>query len=134
MQGIRVTAFAGEEKGAERRQVVFRYEVAVRILLAYRTESGRRREQGCDLVFRGDAPERAGVRCPHGLAFVEDSRVAVQQRSVDDVGMADDPAYVGCSPVDLARFDAVDVFHGPVQRDGVTAVVTNDALGLAGGA
>ncbi len=83
-------------------------------------------------MLRRNAPECTGIRRPHRLAFVKDRGVAVQQRPVNDVGMADDPADVRRGPVDLARLDAVDVLHGPVQRDRVAAVVADDALRLAG--
>ena len=57
--------------------------------------------------------------------------VTVQQRPVNDVGMTDDPADVGRGPVDLAGFDAIEISHRPVERDGMPAVVAHDALGLA---
>ena len=84
------------------------------------------------LVLRDHPPERAGVGRADRLALVEDRRAAVQQRRVDDVGVADHPADVGGRPEHLARLDAVDVLHRPVERDGVAAVVAHDALGLAG--
>ncbi len=83
-------------------------------------------------MFRCHAPECAGVRRADGLALEQHRRVAVQQRPVDDVGVTDDPADVGRGPVDLARLDAVDVLHGPVERHRVAAVVAHDALRLAG--
>ena len=58
----------------------------------------------------------------------------MQQRRVDDVGMADHPAHVRGGPVDLAGIDVVDRLHRPLQRHGVAAVVAHHALGLAGGA
>ena len=60
-----------------------------------------------------DAPEGARVGRADRLALVEDGRAAVEQRRVDDVGVADDPADVGGRPVDLARLDVVDVLHRP---------------------
>ena len=56
----------------------------------------------------------------------------MEERRVDDVGVADDPADVGSRPVDLARIDPVDVLHRPGERDRVAAVVADDALRLAG--
>ena len=56
----------------------------------------------------------------------------MQQRAVDDVGMADHPADVGGRPESLARLDAEFVPHRPFERDHVAAIVAHDALGLAG--
>ncbi len=61
-----------------------------------------------DAVLRDHPPEGAGVRRADRLALVEHARAAVQQRRVDDVGMADDPADVGGRPEDLAGRDAVN--------------------------
>ncbi len=80
------------------------------------------------------APERAGVRRADRLAFVENGRAAVDQRRVDDVGMADHPADVGGGPPYFARFDAVEIFHRPFERDHVSAIVAHDALRPTGGA
>ncbi len=79
-------------------------------------------------------PERARVRRPDRLALVEHGGTAVQQRRVDDVGVADDPADVGRRPPHLARLDPVDVVHRPFQRDRMATVVTHDPLRPAGGA
>ena len=83
----------------------------------------------CCAQTRQNAP---GVRRPDRLAFVEHRRGAVQQRSVDDVAVADGPADVGRRPEDLAGTDAEDVRHAPLQRDRVPAVVAHDALRNAG--
>ena len=56
----------------------------------------------------------------------------MQQRAIDDVGMADHPADVGGRPESLARLDAEFVPHRPFQRDHVAAIVAHDPLGLAG--
>ena len=81
-------------------------------------------------VLGDHPPERAGVRRADRLALVQDGGRADQQRRVDDVGVADDPADVGGGPAHVARADVVDVRHRPVQRDRVAAVVAHDALGL----
>ena len=51
-------------------------------------------------MTRQNAP---GVGRADRLALVEDGRAAGEQRRVDDVGVADDPADVGGGPVHLAR-------------------------------
>ena len=105
---------------------------AVRVLLLDRPEGGRRGEQRGRRRARAiDPPERAGVGRADRLALVEHGRGAGEQRRVDDVGVADDPADVAGGPPHVARADAVDVAHRPAQRDGVPAVVADDALGPA---
>ena len=47
--------------------------------------------------------------------------------------MANDPADVGCGPIDLARLRVIDVWHAPVQCHRMSTIVTDDALWLAGG-
>ena len=79
-----------------------------------------------------DPPEGAGVGRADRLALEQDRRAAVQQRRVDDVGMADHPADIGGRPEHLARLDAELVLHRPFERDHVAAIVAHDALGLAG--
>ncbi|KTT90245.1 hypothetical protein NS44R_14900, partial [Mammaliicoccus sciuri] len=57
---------------------------------------------------------------------------AVDQRAIDDVGVADHPADVGAAPPDLARLDAVEIFHRPFQRDEMAAIVAHHALRNSG--
>ena len=56
-------------------------------------------------------PERAGIGRSDRLALVEHRGRSRQQRPVDDVGVADDPADVGGGPEHVARGDVVDVAH-----------------------
>ena len=58
----------------------------------------------------------------------------MDQRSVDDVAVADHPADVGAAPPDLAGLDAVEIEHRPFQRDQMPAIVAHHALGNPGGA
>ena len=99
----RIGALAGEEQRAEFRQVVLREQLALRVLLLDGAERGRRGEQRDAAVLGDDPPERAGIGRADRLALVQDRGAAVQQRRVDDVGMADDPADVGGRPEHLAR-------------------------------
>src|SRR5205807_1803541 len=78
--------------------------------------------------FTGSVPVGRADR----LSFVEDRRVAVEERAVQDVGVAHDPPQVGRGPVDLSGLHPVDVFHAPRERDQVPAVVADDALRHAG--
>ena len=78
-------------------------------------------------------PKCAGIRCADRLAFIENRRVAVEQRRIDDVGVAHDPAHIGGRPVHFSRLDAVYVLHAPFERNDVAAVVAHHTLWLAGG-
>ena len=134
LDGRRVGALAGQEQRAEFRQVVLLEQLAVRVFLADGAERGRRGEQRRPPVLGDDAPERAGIGRADRLALVEDRGAAVEQRRVDDVGMADHPADVGGRPPHLAGIDAVEILHRPFQRDHVAAIVAHHAFGHAGGA
>src|SRR5437879_9954877 len=46
--------------------------------------------------------------------------------------MANDPTDVGCGPEHVAGMAAINIFHCPLQRDRMAAVVADDTLGLAG--
>ena len=107
---------------------------ALRVFFLDGAERGRRGEHRGAVMFGDHPPEGAGVGRADRLALVEDRGAAVKQRRVDDVRMADHPADVGRRPVHLARLDAVEILHRPLQRDHVAAVVAHHALGPAGGA
>ena len=134
LQRVRIAALAGEEQGAKAGQIVLVDVPAVGVLLLDRPERGRRGEQADHAVLGDHPPERAGIGRADRLTLVHDRGVAVQQRRVADVAVADHPADVGGRPVHLAGRDVVHVLHAPAQRHGVAAVVAHDALGLAGGA
>ena len=80
-------------------------------------------------MTRQKAPA-SGVRT--GLALVEDARAALEQGRVGDVRVPDHPADVRRRPEDIAGVHPVDRVHGVVKRDGMSAVVAQDALGFAG--
>ena len=130
---IRVGALAGEEQAAQAGNVVALDQLAVRVFLLDGAERRRRREQHRYLVLGHHPPEGAGIGRAHWLALVQYGRAAVDERRIDDVGVADHPADVGRRPIDFARRDAIDVLHRPFERDHVAAIVADDALGLAGG-
>ena len=92
-------------------EVVAAEELAVGILPLDRAEGRRRGEERrtpCCAITRQNAP---GVRRADRLALVQDRGAAVEQRPVDDVGVAHDPADVRGGPEHLAGLDAVDVLH-----------------------
>ena len=102
--------------------------LALGILLADGADRRRRREERAHAVLGDDAPEGAGIRRSDRLALVHHRRAPGQERRVDDVGVADDPADVGRGPEDVAGVGVVDVRHRPLQGDRVAAVVADDAL------
>ncbi len=132
--GVGVEALAGEEQRAQRRRVVAGQQRGVRVLLADGAHGRRRGEHPRHPVVGDDAPERPGVGGADRLALVEHRGAAREQRRVDDVGVADHPADVARGEPHVAGPGTEDVPHRPVQRDGVTAVVADDALRAARGA
>ncbi len=52
-------------------------------------------------MFVTDLPEAATVRV-RGDSFEHQCRCTIGQWSVDNVGMTRDPAYISCTPVDVA--------------------------------
>ena len=128
---LRIAALAREEECAETRQVVATDVLAFRILLADGAKGGRGGEERAHPVVGDHAPERARIGCADRLSLVEHGGAAVEERRIDDVGVADDPADVRRGPVHLSRRDVVDVLHRPLERYGVAAVVSHDPLRLA---
>ena len=101
------------------------------ILLLQHADRRRRAEHRPDLVLGDDLPPDRGIGTDR-QAFVEDRRRAVDQRRVDDVRVADDPADVARREHRLARRDAEDPAHRRRERDRVAAGVALHALRLAG--
>ena len=129
---VRVGALARQEQSAQRRDVVVFDELGLRVLLAHGAQAGRRGEERGDLIVLDHPPISAGVRRPDRFALVKDAGAALQQRPIDDVGMADDPADVGAGPKGLAGLDIVDRRHRPFQRHQVSADVAHHALRRSG--
>ena len=93
---------------------------------------GRRRVEDRHLVLLDDLPPAALVRGVGG-ALVHHLRGAVGERSVDDVGVAGDPADVGGAPVDVGLGVHVVDDRVRVGRLGeVAAGRVEDALRLPG--
>ena len=88
-------------------------QLAVEILLLDGAQGGRRGEQGFGTVLGHDPPEGAGIRRADGFALENDRSGTREQRRIDDVGMADDPADIGGGPCHVAGADAKDDFHAP---------------------
>jgi hypothetical protein len=85
-----------------------------------------------EVVF-DHTPEGARIARANELALVlHCGGAADKQLGMDDVGVDDYPAGIGGGPQDLSESDAVEEAYRSRPRDGVPAVVTNDALGLSG--
>ncbi len=130
-QRIGVGPLAGQEQRPQTGEIVVLHKHSFGILLANGAEGRRRREEHGDLVLLHHPPEGAGIRRADRLALIEHRRAAVQQRRIDDVGMADDPADIRRRPIDLTGFHAVERPHGPGERDHMAAIVADDTLRLA---
>ena len=71
-------------------------------------------EQNFDPVILNNPPEHAGIGRADGLSLKQHCRTSGNQGRIGYVGMADDPADVGCGLKDLARLRVIDVRHAPV--------------------
>src|SRR5437867_2969402 len=76
-----------------------------------------------------DSPESAGVRSADGFALVKNGCVPVEKRTIDDVRVTDNPAYIGGRPKDLTRLHAVDALHAPRERSQMPTIIANHAFG-----
>ena len=93
-------------------EVVVVFLGLVRAGLAKHTNGGGRSVEDVDVEAFGDAPGASRVR-ELGNAFVEDACCSERQRTVDDVGVAGDPADVGHAPVHVVRVDVLVVLRRP---------------------
>ena len=130
--GVRIKPFAGEEERVQRVGVVVPQQDSLRILLLDRPNRRRRREDRLHPVLLDDPPEGSGIGCTHRLAFVQHGGCTADQWRVNDVGMPDHPADVGCRPPDVTGTHAVDVRERPRHGNRVSTVVSNNPLGLPG--
>ena len=109
-----------------------------RVLLAQHAHRRRRAEHGGDLVLLDQAPPDAAVRLAvhalRGQTFVQDARHACNQRPVNDVAVAHNPANVAGGKIGFTCPAVKNVFHARGQGHGIAAGVALHTLGLAGGA
>ena len=128
----RIGTLAGKKQRTQAGEITIPRELARGILSLDRADRSRRGEQSADPILFDDAPERSRIGGAHGFSFVENGRVAVQERAVNDIRMAHDPSHIRCGPIGLARCDAIEVPHRPLECNGMTPVVAHDALRLPG--
>ena len=100
----------------------------------HRVVSPVRPGEHLDVVLGYDPPEGARIRGADGLSFVNDSGAPMQQWSIYNIGVADNPANIGSCPVHITRFDVVDIFHAPFKSDKVPSIIADNTFGHASGA
>ncbi|MNL20179.1 hypothetical protein D3C87_1414140 [compost metagenome] len=98
---FRVQALAGKKQSPQSQQIMVFDQFALGIVATDRSKCRRCGEKDFDIMLSNDAPECSGIRCANRLSFENDTRIAVQKRCVDDVGMTDDPADIRCCPEHL---------------------------------
>ncbi len=119
LPGGRVEGLAGAEHARHRREVGAAGGVGA--VLHQHAHGGGCREDGADVVLLEHAEEDVGARMVE-RALVGDRGRAAQQRPVDDVRVADDPADVGGRPPDVVGAEAVRPAGEGVDADHVAAV------------
>ncbi len=97
--GLGVDRLADRAEDPQRRHVELVGHLVA--LLHERPDRGRGGVEERDAVVLDDLPPAARLGGGVGRALVEHLRDAVGERSVDDVGVAGDPADVGGAPVDV---------------------------------
>ena len=134
LQGFSVQTLASHEQSVHAGHVVTCQFFEFGVYAANSSECCGGSEERANLVFVHDAPEGTSVRGPDGLTFIDHGGGTSQQGSVNDVGVANHPAHIRRCPHHFTGLDVVDVGHRPRECNGVTAVITHDALGVSGGA
>ena len=105
----------------------------IRTDLPQRTNGRRCRVKDVHIQILGNPPGASGIRIG-GYAFVDDRGCGDGQGTVDDIGMARDPADVGHAPVYIRGMDVLDKLGSSGRVGQVTAGAVLAPLGLAGGA
>ena len=86
-----------------------------------------------DIQALGDSPYPARVGVGRDT-FVEDAGRSQRQRTVNNIGVARDPADVGHAPVNILGMNVLDVFGGTGHIREVAASAVLAAFGLSGAA
>ena len=101
--------------------------------LAQHANSGRRSVENVDVEAFRDAPGTSGIgKLRH--AFVKNAGSGQRHRSIDDVGVAGDPADVSHAPVHVVGMDVLVILGRAGDVGEVAAGAMLAALGFAGGA
>ena len=126
-----IEGLTGQEEAAQLAGVVSRHEARV-LLLEHACGGGRREHGGHAMLFYNRPPD-GGVG-PNGQALVDHRGRAIDERGIDNVGVAHHPADVGGGEHGFAGLAVIDVPHGGGQGHRIATGVTLHALGLSGGA
>ena len=78
------------------------------------------------------SPESAGIGGTDGFAFIDDGCCSLEQGAIDNIGVTDDPADIGGGPEHITRINVVEIFHGPVESNRVTSVISQNPFGHTG--
>src|SRR5207237_6216340 len=100
--------------------------------LAQHPDGGGRGVEDVDPEALGNPPGTAGIRVG-GNAFVHDTGGRQRQGTVNDVGVARDPADVGEAPVGVLRLDVLVVLRGAGDIREVSAGAVLRSLRFGGG-
>ena len=125
-----VQRLAGKEEAAQARQIMSLQQR--RILLFEYANGGRCGEHHVHPILLDDAPPDRTVGTDW-RAFVHDRRQAREQRRVDDVAVAHDPAHVRCSEHRVAGLRTENERHRRRERHRIAAGITLHAFWFAGG-
>ena len=129
LPGFRVNRLADRAQNTQRRAIgAFDGLIAFR---HQRTDRRRRGVENIDLVLIDDLTHprrRRPVRHP----FKHQRGGAAGQRAVQQIAVAGHPAYVGSTPVDVARMVVEDIFEGGGGIDQVAAGGVQHPFGLTG--
>src|ERR1700752_12217 len=88
----------------------------------------RRYKHRSDFELRNNTPECTGIRSAYRLAFIQHSRVAVRQWSIQNVRVTNSPAQIGRRPEHFAWLRVVDVWQTPFECDEMATVVAHHAF------
>mmetsp|Transcript_10234 Transcript_10234/g.44499 ORF Transcript_10234/g.44499 Transcript_10234/m.44499 type:complete len:518 (-) Transcript_10234:769-2322(-) len=126
---LRVDGLADGTQDAQAAAIVLGDEVVAR--LHQRANRGGGGVELVHLVLLADGPAPAGVGV-RGHPFEHHRRRALEQRAVDDVGVAGDPPDVRGAPVHLAGLVVEHVLERRPRSEHVPGGGVNDTLGLPG--
>src|SRR6267378_1393121 len=101
--------------------------------LAQHANGRGRGVEDVDIQALGDSPYPAGVGVGRDT-FVDDTGSGQRQRTVNNIGVAGDPADVGHAPINIRGMNVLNVLGGAGHVGEVTASAVLAAFGLSGAA
>ena len=128
MQCIRVTTLPCHELRFEMAHIILRQQFAFRVITLDGTDGGWRGEHDFNFMFRNHPPECPRIRRAHGFAFIQHGCASLEERGVNNIGMANNPPNIRCRPKNIPRVTIIDIFHRPFQRHDMGTGGTNHAF------